>query len=427
MKQHAIAALEEGILKAVQRFTEWLHGYGEYSYDFQTFYASRIGQSAKALYYSKPLLGITTVAPIIFCEAFVPSARRVFFKPQRFPIADAHYAMGFFFLANTLGADRHYARGVHFLNILKETRCAGYDDYCWGYPFNWVTIRGTIKEGTPLITTVPYVYEAFKQAYQLDGEYKWFQIMRSIAQHGLRDYKDIETSPTASTCSYTPDPEDSVSVVNANAYRAFLLTSASLDFSDEQYRRVAERNLNFVLEAQNPDGSWYYAKDGKRDFVDHFHTCFVLKALVKIEMLTGDAKCTSAIEKGIGYYVKNLFDERGIPKPFSRAPRLIVYRRELYDFAECINLATLLRGRFPELDRVVSITVDHVLTDWQKPDGSFRSRRLLLGWDNVPMHRWAQAQLFRSLCFSLHGAVQARTNAFASEQKGPFAFANTKQ
>jgi len=251
--------------------------------------------------------------------------------------------------------------------------------------------------------------------------------MRSIAEHGLGDYKDIETSKAASTCSYTPDPKDSVSVVNANAYRAFLLTSAALDFSDERYRRVAERNLNFVLEAQNPDGSWYYAKDGKRDFVDHFHTCFVLKALAKIELLTGDAKCTSAIDKGIGYYVLNLFDERGIPKPFSRAPRLIVYRRELYDFAECINLATLLRGRFPELDRVVSTTIGHVLTDWQKPDGSFRSRRLWLGWDNVPMHRWAQAQLFRSLCFSLHGVAQTRTKAFTSEQKGPLAFANTKQ
>ena len=31
----------------------------------------------------------------------------------------------------------------------------------------------------------------------------------------------------------------------------------------------------------------------------------------------------------------------------------------------------------------------------------FRSRKLLLGWDNTPMHRWAQAQMFRSLCFLL--------------------------
>jgi hypothetical protein len=37
-----------------------------------------------------------------------------------------------------------------------------------------------------------------------------------------------------------------------------------------------------------------------------------------------------------------------------------------------------------------------------KSDGSFRSRELLAGWDNVPMHRWAQSQMFRSLAFLLH-------------------------
>jgi len=61
----------------------------------------------------------------------------------------------------------------------------------------------------------------------------------------------------------------------------------------------------------------------------------------------------------------------------------------------------LLRGRFDNLDRLVDGVVKQVLTVWQKLDGSFRSRQLLLGWDNVPMHRWAQAQLFRSLALLL--------------------------
>jgi hypothetical protein len=126
-----------------------------------------------------------------------------------------------------------------------------------------------------------------------------------------------------------------------------------------------------------------------------------LKALAKIEALTGKVECTKAIERGIDYYVRNLFDERGRPKPFSRPPRLIVYRRELYDYAECINLGVLLRRRFEKLDRLVDGVLNEVLTVWQKPDGSFRTRQLFLGWDNVPMHRWAQAQLFRSLCFLL--------------------------
>jgi hypothetical protein len=173
-----------------------------------------------------------------------------------------------------------------------------------------------------------------------------------------------------------------------------------VDFSEDAYSTAAERNLNFVLETQNADGSWSYSADGHRDFVDHFHTCFVLKALAKIEALAPNAACTEAIEHGVRYYVENLFDEQRLPKPFSRRPRLTVYRRELYDYAECINLAVLLRGRFPALDGILS-TVS-TLRGWQKPDGSFRSRQLLLGWDNTPMHRWAQAQLFRSLCFLLH-------------------------
>jgi hypothetical protein len=391
----------EKVLSAVLRFVEWLSHYGETSYDFQTYYASDIARSAKALYYKNRLLGTLAVSPMVFSEAFLPSARKVFWKRQRFPIADAHYAMGFALLAQYSGDKRHYEKAIHFLEVLKDTRCPGYSHSCWGYPFNWETIRGTIWAGTPLITTVPYVYEAFKQVWEIDKSEEWREIMRSTAEHALLDYKDFPTSEKASTCSYTPDPEQSVAVVNANAYRAFLLTSAARDFSDEKYWSVAERNLHFVLEAQNEDGSWYYAKDGKRTFIDHFHTCFVMKALAKIELLTGHPGCTEAIKRGVGYYTANLFDEGGLPKPFSSRPRLTVYRRELYDYAEAINLAVLLQGRFPKLDNLLSSVINDIVTVWQRPDGSFRSRRLLMGWDNTPMHRWALAQLFRSLCFLL--------------------------
>ncbi len=392
---------EDQVRTGIRRFVAWLDHYGEVSYDFQSFYAGQLGKSAKALYYRNRALGALAVSPIIFCEAFLPSARRFFWKRQRFPIADAHYAMGFALLAQVLGEEHNYKRAVHFLEILERTRCPGYDHCCWGYPYDWVTLRGTIKEGTPLITTVPYVYEAFKYVYDIDGDPKWQRVMRSVADHALLDYKDFETSAGASTCSYTPNPKESVSVINANAYRAFLLISAAHDFSEEKYVAVGERNVNFVIESQNADGSWYYANDGKRHFTDHFHTCFVLKALAKIEALTGDPKCTKAIERGVGYYIRRLFDERLLPKPFSRAPRLTIYRRELYDYAECLNLAVLLQGRFPGLDRILRMVLDEVLTVWQRPDGSFRTRQLLLGWDQVPMHRWGQSQMFRSLCLLL--------------------------
>ena len=416
----------EGQRSEVERtssdFANWLNRYGETSWDHQSFFAGPLGGRAKALYYRNRFVGTAAVAPMIFAEAFVPSARRLFHRPTRFPIADAHYSMGFAFLYEATGADNHLQRAVHFLDELKKSRCPGFEEYCWGYPFDWVWRGGVIKKQTPLITTTPYCYEAFVQVAGLlqsdgsgqrtDGLRKDYErIIESIARHVAYDIKDFKTSASASTCSYTPFDEGGV--INAVAYRAFLLTSASQILSNFDYRSIAEQNLNFVLENQNADGSWFYAVDGVRDFVDHYHTCFVMKALAKIHTLTGNGRCLDALSRGVDYYLNNLFAEDGLPKPFSKAPRLTVYKRELYDCAECINLCVLLRDRFPKLNPVLEKAISGILKDWIKPDGSFRSRRLHFGWDNVPMHRWGQSQMFRALAFYL--CEQSKAEKLKSE------------
>ena len=397
----AMSTLIQAASVSVERFIRWLNSFGETSYDHQSCFASPLTRRAKALYYRRPLLGTLAVAPMICCEALLPSARRFFWKKERLPIADAHYTMGFAFLAQVLNSDQYYRRAVHFLDVLQSTRCQGYEHHCWGYPFDWETRLGTLKAGTPMITTVPYVYEAFRQVYEIDRESKWLDIMYSIAQHVLEDYHELDGFGRGAGCSYTPlYNEQGGGVVNASAYRACMLTQAAYDLCEERYQRAAARNLAFVIDAQNVDGSWNYSTDDQRQFIDHFHTCFVLKALAKIERLTGNESCTNALDRGVEYYVRNLFDGKGHAMPFSRRPRITVYRRELYDLAECINLAVLLRGRYQELDRLLIRVLD--LESWQKPDGSFRSRQLLFGWDNVPMHRWGQSQVFRSLCFLLY-------------------------
>jgi hypothetical protein len=200
-----------------------------------------------------------------------------------------------------------------------------------------------------------------------------------------------------------------------------MLAHAAKDFNNDEYWRIAERNLNFVLENQNADGSWYYAVDGVRDFVDHFHTCFVMKALAKIHTLTGHTPTLAALDRGVKYYLENLFDSDGLPKPFSKAPRLTVYKRELYDCAESINLCLLLRDRFPRMGDKLEVVVAGILRDWITPAGSFRARRLIFGWDNVPMHRWAQSQMFRALAYYLreNGKTKAEDGGQRTEDRRP--------
>jgi hypothetical protein len=65
-------------------------------------------------------------------------------------------------------------------------------------------------------------------------------------------------------------------------------------------------------------------------------------------------------------------------------------------------LCMLLGGRFEEMQTTLAVVLGDFFTRWVKKDGSFRARELMAGWDNVPMHRWAQSQMFRSLAFLLH-------------------------
>ncbi len=387
------------VSEALKNFIRWLDRYGETSWDHQSFFAGPVGRWAKRLYYRNQALGTVAVAPMIFCEAFFPPARRLFHHRMRLPIADAHYAMGFAFMHEATGRAEYLERAAHFLEVLRETRSPGFANYCWGYPFDWVTRNGLLKEHTPFITTTPYVFEALLQVHRLAPREEWRELLASTVRFATDDITDRPYPGGGNTCSYMPGEE--FNVVNASAYRAAMLMTAAQYFDHDAWRPTAAANVDFVLAAQNADGSWPYAKDGVRDFVDHFHSCFVMKGLAKVYQLNRDRRIFVALARGVDYYLANLFSADGMPRPFSKAPRLTVYRCELYDCAECINLCLLLRRDFPQLEGTLETVVAGILENWVKPDGSFRSRKLKFGWDNVPMHRWAQSQMFRALAYYL--------------------------
>src|SRR6266513_4079793 len=141
-------ALAARVSDVLTNFVEWLDCYGEKSWDFQSFFAGAVGGRAKAFYYRHRLIGTAAVAPMIFCEAFLPAARRLFHHPMRFPIADAHYAMGFAFLYQATGDFSQLENAVHFLTELKESHCRAFKEYCWGDPCDWVCHGGTTKRQT---------------------------------------------------------------------------------------------------------------------------------------------------------------------------------------------------------------------------------------------------------------------------------------
>lgn len=381
--------------QAVERLARWQDWYGPLSQDQYDFWAWPLGGRTKRTYYGGSRPGYLLAGALAALDSAIPAARKLVRHPTRFPIADAHYVMGHLAVYAARRNPYSLERAEMILDALKLQRCRGFTDYCWGYPFDWVTVDGTWPAETPLITTTPYVYEAFEAYHEVAGDPESLHVMQSIATWASDGLHQTGVAPGQEATAYTP--LDRRRVVNASAYRGYLLGAAGRRFGREDWLKAADANLKFVVGAQRQDGSWLYAVDGRDPFIDNFHTCFVLKNLAKSLASGAHADVNEALQKGYHFYKTALLDESGLPKPFAVTQRTNLVRRELYDYAEGINLALLMRGVDEDADAILARLVDDLVTHWQMDDGHFRTRTTVMGKNTVPYHRWAQSQVFRAL------------------------------
>jgi len=381
----------------VDAFLIWLNKNGYYSYDQYDYWNTAYGKLAKRLYYKKIYLGAPLVVPIFLLELFFPYSRKLVVDKKRFPIADSHFIMGNVNLFKVTRYNKFLDEAIIISDELLKSAIPGYSGYCWGYPFDWQTNRGLIKKGTPLITTVPYCFEAFLSLYDFTKEEKYLEVAHSISQFVLNDLNESVISDMSSACSYSPI--DNGKIVNANAYRAFCLMEAYHRFGADGLKEKAVKNLNFVLDNQYIDGSWLYAVDNPHNaFVDNFHTCFILKNLYKANVYLKSSKVNNAIIKGYNFYRNNLFADKDVPKPYAILRRTQLVQVEMYDYAEGISLGVLLKDEIPGAFELAKKLVRDVYLYYQLPDGHFITRLNLGGLRNtVPYLRWPQSQMFFAL------------------------------
>ena len=385
------------LLSAIDRFAAWLEINGYESYDPYDLSGTRYGVFARRLYYRKHPLGKALVAPMLLLEMFCPGVRMALVRKQRFATADAQLALAFLNLYSVTRDARYLREARQLATDLLESSIPGYSGHCWGYPFDWENNHGLWKKNTPFITATPYCFEVFLGLFDATGDKSYFEIARSIAEFVHKDLHDTPKSEDAAAGSYSPN--DHTEVLNASAYRAMVLFEAAARFGDDAYRLTAQKNLNFILQNQREDGAWLYALDHQSNrFIDHFHTCFVLKNLFKLNRRLRSDAVSASIRKGFDYYQRELFDERGLPKNFALEPRRQIVRLEMYNFAEAITLGALLQDEIPAAYELAQRLAHLLIEDYQLPQGYFVTRIYFGGFDHtLPFLRWPQAQLFYSL------------------------------
>ncbi len=388
----------EVVLEAgCERFVEWLDGVGYASYDPYDLWGTRYGLWSRKVYYAKGMLGIPWVAPLVAVDILCPSLRRLFVEKDRFATCDAQLLLAFLNLFHITGEKKHLDRAVVLGDEILEYSIPGYRGPCWGYPFDWQNNKDEVwPKDTPYITCTPYCYEAFLGLLEATGEVRYRNLAAQIAEFIFGDLKNLPSGPNSAAGSYSP--YDTRQVVNATAYRAYILADAGRRFGRDDYLRDSRLNLNFVLESQAENGSWLYAMSEPKSFIDNFHTCFNLKNLIKLNRIVPDERVAESIRRGYKYYRSDLIDVKGNPKSFAVEPRLQLATLEMYNFAEGITLGSLLADEVPSARKLATDLAGKLIHNYQLADGHFVTRVFRGGFRHkFPFMRWPQGQLFYSL------------------------------
>jgi hypothetical protein len=287
------------------------------------------------------------------------------------------------------GDEAHAIRAKTLLDQLLDLGIRDEKTVAFGYNFDWQSRVFFAPKGTPTIVPTAFASQAFDDAARALGNERYPDTVQEIADFvATRLNRPVETDNEI-CFSYTPLDESVI-------FNASLLAAECLTRSQEaEHHELASKAVNFVVRRQRHDGAWSYGDGDSQDWVDNFHTSYVLQSIRRIsDKLGTNDQIEAAFEKGKQYWLANFFLEDGTPK---------YYDRETYPVD--IHSAGVAIAALAELDeiglarKVAEWTVEHMMD----VDGFFYYRLGRVIVDQTAFMRWGQAWMAYALARLMEG------------------------
>jgi hypothetical protein len=317
------------------------------TYDPYDIWKTWYGLPVKKLYNRNSIIGLIPAAVLTFFDTFLNNTVRKSYNAQEYPIVRAFAALALLNLYRTQGDARYLCYAEKHLQWLAAHPCSGYTGYSWGIGFTHAVSRNIVYDrNTPFATITPYALEAFVEYVRLTGDRQFMPAISGIYEFFEKEIKVIEESDVHIATSYGP-MTDRIAI-NAVSYTMFSYALLLPYIPDDKKGAATEkiRKLyTYIRKNQNKDGSWFYSPDGN-SFIDCFHSCIILKNLIKTDRLLALLDCSSVVVKGYEYLKNYLFDQKKcLFRRFSVKNKPAIIRFDLYDNAEMLNLALLRDDR----------------------------------------------------------------------------------
>ncbi len=156
---------------------------------------------------------------------------------------------------------------------------------------------------------------------------------------------------------------------------------------------AARDAVAFTLSRRRPDGSWPYGEGPGLEWVDGYHTMYVLDALDRWERATGDAAAAAALGPGLDLYLARLLDPDGAPRATldSRFPL------EAHAAGPAIGGLAGLSARDPRALPAAGRVLAWTLGALALPDGRFAFRQGRRRRNDTRYVRWSDGHMLLGL------------------------------
>lgn len=294
-----------------------------------------------------------------------------------------------------------------FWDWLMNHASPGYAGPCWGYNFAWPNRAFSAPAGTPTIVNTAFVALSFLGAGDVlsgledlprenptvhadshqgsSAEVRGRYVARSACDFILRDLNVFRPSHGEICFSYTP--LDHRFVHNANVLGAWLLAAVYARTGENKLADSAKAAARFTVSRQRSDGSWPYGIAEHDQWVDNFHTGYVLVSLRRVGQHLGDDEFEAAARRGYEYWKERMFLSDVIPKYYPDR----VFPIDIH----CVAQAILTYLEFSDVDPL-ALKKAKQLSKWaiehlQDARGFFHYQIHRLHRVRVPYMRWGQA------------------------------------
>jgi hypothetical protein len=277
----------------------------------------------------------------------------------------------------------------HELILLRSPQEA---EYCWGYNFDYVSLRGSrLKAFSPNCIASYFCGLAMLEMGEVFEDVEARQIGDSVAHFVATRLNRSFEDEHAVCFSYTP--ADTTIIYNSSALAGALFARIGASSANAEYLSLARKAMTFLVNAQLPTGAWHYGQRRRQRWIDSFHSSYNVCALLDYQQATGDHAFERSMLLGHRYYQATFFTPEGAPGYFHDQ----TYPIDIHACAQAIlHFVALSAVDTAAMDRAARI-LDWTMRNMAAGDGSFYYQRHRLWTNRTPYMRWGQAWMLRSL------------------------------